>query len=69
MDYEYLDAIALDVRNGDTERLGTLSTGERLYAVLAASRCELLGTDSVAYAISRIGPEAVEALIERHRYD
>lgn len=69
MNYDYLDAIAMDVRQGDTSRVGVLSTGERLYVALAASNCALLGNDSIAYAIDRIGHEALRELVARHRLD
>lgn len=69
MNYDYLDAIVMDVRHGDTSRVGVLSTGERLYVALAASNCALLGNDSIAYAIDRIGHEALRELVARHRLD
>ncbi|HPE81331.1 MAG TPA: hypothetical protein PKZ35_15135 [Gammaproteobacteria bacterium] len=68
MDFDRLDKIVADVKAGDTEQVGVLSTGEYLYVALAASSCELLGDDSIAYALSRIGPEAVAELIQRHQY-
>lgn len=67
MDYERLEAIADRVRQGNSDGVGVLSTGERLYVALAANNVELLGRDSIAYAIDRVGPEAVEELICRHK--
>lgn len=69
MDYERLEAIVVRVRQGDLDAVGVLSTGERLYVALAANNCELLGSDSIAYAIARLESEAVQELVERHRYD
>ncbi|PKM46876.1 MAG: hypothetical protein CVV05_00225 [Gammaproteobacteria bacterium HGW-Gammaproteobacteria-1] len=69
MDYDRLDSIAADVMQGNTDAVGVLSTGERLYVALAANNSELLGSDSIAYAIARLEPEAVQELVERHRYD
>lgn len=69
MDYERLEAVVELVRDGDVGAAGVLSTGERLYVALAANNLELLSSDSIAYAIVRLGPEAVEELVERHRYD
>lgn len=67
MDYERLEAVAERARTGDLSGVGVLSTGERLYVALAINKVELLGGDSIAYAIDRIGPEAVDELIRRHR--
>lgn len=69
MDYERLETIVERVRQGDLDAAGVLSTGERLYVALAANNCELLGSDSIGYAIARLEPEAVQELVERHRYD
>lgn len=70
---DYLDHIAMKFRTGNEEQgqqmFGPLSTGERLYVALAANRCDLLGRDSIAYAIGRIGEDWVEELVARHRND
>jgi hypothetical protein len=68
-DYDRLDAIAAQTAQGDDDAVGVLSTGERLYVALAANRCDLLGNDSIAYAISRMEDEDLRELVERHRYD
>ena len=65
--FDRLDAVAERLRNGDAEAAGGLSTGERLYAYLAANK--IPPGDTIAYALARMGPEWVEALISRHRYD
>lgn len=65
-----LDEIALDVRNGNDERVGVLSTGEKLYVALAANdaaRLERLGY-TIAEAIARVGDDDIRALVERWRY-
>lgn len=69
MDYDRLDEVAADAAQGDDRRVGVLSTGERLYVALAANRCDLLGSDSIAYALSRLDTEDIQALIARHRSD
>lgn len=43
---------------GDFDRVGPLSTGERLYVALASGRMrELVPGDSIAYAVDRVGTE------------
>lgn len=69
MDYDYLERITELVKQGDSERVGQLSTGERLYVALASSRCDLLEGNSIAYALSRLGKEGIEQIITRHQYD
>ena len=55
---EHLDEIAEDAWNGKYDRVGPLSTGERLYVAVASGRMrELVPKDSIAYAVDRIGPE------------
>lgn len=66
MDYDRLDAIAAQAAQGDDNAVGVLSTGERLYVALAANRCDLLGGDSIAYAISRLDTKDLRELVERH---
>lgn len=72
-EFERLDGIADAIKRGAPgadEAIGVLSTGERIYVALAASRCDLLAEgDSVPYALHRLGDEWLQALIERHRYD
>lgn len=55
---EHLDEIAREAWEGKYERVGVLSTGERLYVALASGRMrELAPNDSIAYAVERVGPE------------
>ena len=65
-----LDAVAGRLREGDEDSFWVLSTGERLYAALAASRADLLETCdyTVAQALGRIGPEWTVALVKRWEY-
>lgn len=67
---DYLDQIAVDVAHGDLRRLGPLSTGERCYVCLAASRSDLLAEDgnTIAEALERIGTEWTNELLTRWRY-
>ncbi len=58
MSLEYLDEIAREAWAGNYKRTGVLSTGELLYVALASGRMrELCPSDSIAYAIERVGPE------------
>lgn len=60
MNYEYLDEIAREAWDGRYERTGVLSTGELLYVALASGRMrELASGDSIAYAVDRVGQEAM----------
>lgn len=55
---EYLDEIAMEAWHGDYDRVGPLSTGERLYVALASGRMrELAPGDSIPYAVERVGDE------------
>lgn len=55
---EHLDEIAHEAWAGNYDRVGVLSTGERLYVALASGRMrELAQGDSIAYAVDRVGPE------------
>ncbi len=65
MNYEYLDSVARDAWEGNYERVGPLSTGERLYVALASGRMrELMPADSIPYAVERVGPEAMAHMCE-----
>lgn len=65
MDLEYLDEIAREAWAGDYKRVGVLSTGEVLYVALASGRMrELAPGDSIAYAVDRVGPEAMAHMLE-----
>lgn len=55
---EQLDEIAREAWAGNYDRVGVLSTGERLYVALASGRMrELAPGDSIAYAVDRVGQE------------
>lgn len=65
MDFEYLDEIAREAWNGDYRRTGVLSTGELLYVALASGRMrELAPGDSIAYAVNRVGAEAMAHMLD-----
>jgi hypothetical protein len=65
-----LDAIATRVAKDDLDCYGPLSTGERLYVALAASRTDLLERDSytIAEALARIGEGWTAELVRRWQY-
>lgn len=68
MNYQHLDEIARAAYAGDYEQAGVLSTGERLYVALASGRMrELAPSDSIAYAVDRVGPEAMQHMLETWR--
>lgn len=55
---EHLDEIAREAWKGNYDRVGPLSSGERLYVALASGRMrELVPDDSIPYAVDRVGPE------------
>ena len=55
---EHLDEIARGAWEGGYDRVGGLSTGERLYVALASGRMrELASGDSIAYVVDRVGPD------------
>jgi hypothetical protein len=61
-----LDELAQAVWNGELDDFGGISTGERCYAALAASRPDLLPDGySVADAIARLGNENLLELVRR----
>lgn len=61
---EYLDDIAREAWGGNYDRVGVLSTGELLYVALASGRMrELAPSDSIAYAVERVGPEWMAHMI------
>ncbi|MBV7542223.1 hypothetical protein [Acidovorax sp. sic0104] len=64
-DLKYLDGIAEEAWEGKYDRVGALSTGERLYVALASGRMrELAPDDSIAYAVNRVGPEWMAHMYE-----
>lgn len=65
-----LDAIAQDVRAGNQERVGVLSTGEKLYVALAGNSAELLARldYSIPEALARLGSDDIRSLVERWQY-
>lgn len=65
MDYERLDEIAREAWNGKYDQVGVLSGGELLYVALASGRMrELAPGDSIAYAVNRVGPDAMAHMLE-----
>jgi hypothetical protein len=61
---DYLDELAEATRNG-ADVLGGLSTGERIYAALAANRADLLPADyTIVQAFARLDDDTA-ALIDR----
>lgn len=67
---DHLDEIAQDVRAGNRERVGVLSTGEKLYVALAGNSAALLADlgYTIPEAIARVGDDDTRALVERWRY-
>ena len=62
---EYLDEIAHEAWAGNYERTGVLSSGERRYVALASGRMrELVPDDSIAWAVDRVGPEAMKHMLQ-----
>jgi len=67
---ERLDEIAREAHVGRYERVGVLSTGERLYVALASGRMrELAPSDSIAYAVDRVGPEWMAHMLKVWKND
>jgi hypothetical protein len=62
---EYLDEIAREAWEVNYDRVGVLSTGERLYVAFASGRMrELAPGDSIAYAVDRVGAEWMAHMLE-----
>lgn len=67
---DQLDEIAREAWAGNYDRVGALSTGERLYVALASGRMrELVPGDSIPYAVDRVGPEWMAHMLEVWRSD
>ena len=68
--FDRLDDIAKRMAGGDDESYGVLSTGERLYVVLASNRFDLLNAEKYTFAeaIARLGPEWTAELVARWQY-
>ena len=68
--FDRLDDIAKRMAGGDDESYGVLSTGERLYVVLASNRFDLLNAEKYTFAeaIARLGPEWTAELVKRWQY-
>lgn len=65
---QHLDSIARDAWAGNFERVGALTTGERLYVALAAGRMqELCPGDSIAFAVERVGPKWMAHMLKEWR--
>ncbi|MBN3005606.1 hypothetical protein JW897_17880 [Chromobacterium alkanivorans] len=65
---DHLDEIAAEARNQIDDRVGVLSSGERLYVALAADRLDLMPGYTIAQALNRLDEEDVQELINRWRY-
>ncbi len=65
-----LDEIANHVARDRFAAYGPLSTGERLYVAIAASRSEILEEEgyTIAEALARIGPAWRGELLRRWQY-
>ena len=65
--FDRLDDIAKRMAGGDDESYGVLSTGERLYVVLASNRFDVLNAEKYTFAeaIARLGPEWTAELVAR----
>ena len=60
-----MDEIAREAWSGRYDRVGVLSTGERLYVALASGRMrELTPGDSIAYAVDRVGEDAMAHMLD-----
>jgi len=67
---ESLDEIAREAWAGNYERTGVLSKGELLYVALASGRMrELAPSDSIPYAVDRVGPEWMAHMLQVWRSD
>ena len=69
-DLDRLDEIAREAWSGNYDRVGVLSSGERLYVALASGRMrELAPSDSIPYAVDRVGPEWMANMLTVWRSD
>ena len=59
--FDRLDDIAKRMAGGDDESYGVLSTGERLYVVLASNRFDLLNAEKYTFA------ETIARLARAHK--
>lgn len=67
---DHLDEIAREAWAGNYKRTGVLSKGELLYVALASGRMrELVPGDSIAYAVDRVGTEAMKHMLKVWRSD
>jgi hypothetical protein len=66
--FDYLDDIALAVQQGNARQFGPLSSGEKCYVALAASRMDLVPDFNIAQAIERLGPSWTDELVARWRH-
>jgi serine/threonine protein phosphatase PrpC len=67
---DHLDDIAQEVREGNRDSVGVLSTGEKLYVALAGNSAAILADMgyTIAEAIARVGDDDIRALVERWQY-
>ena len=69
-DLDRLDEIAREAWSGNYDRVGVLSSGERLYVALASGRMrELAPSDSIPDAVDRVGPEWMAHMLTVWRSD
>lgn len=62
---DQLDQIAREAWAGNYDNVDVLSGGERLYVALASGRMrELASSDSIPYAVDRVGPEWMAHMLE-----
>lgn len=68
MDYDNLDDIAAEALAKNDQRIGGLTTCERIYVAFASSRMDLIPDFSIPQAINRLGLLETEMLVHRWRY-
>jgi hypothetical protein len=68
--WDRLDEVARRLAKGDDQTFHVLSTGEKVYAAMAANRADLLERMdyTIAEAIARLGEEWTDALVQRWQY-
>jgi hypothetical protein len=65
--FDYLDGLVFRLMTGEDDCIGALSSGERLYVILAANRADLLaGMDyTIVQAINRLDDDWLSAVRRR----
>ena len=69
-DFDFLDAVVHEVANCKLSTYSTLSTGERIYVALAASRPDLIIQEkkTMPWAIARLDDGWLQELIARWQH-